>query len=158
MSSCKAPNCDLKNFDQCNSSLQFCSIEGISSGEALSTRECNPKDTGILNYLRKDSECNLASSVNGEFECGKKVGCEWRYPRIATNNLLEKKCLPNRKGARGDTGLKREIHYTCSEPSDDNTLGSWKIGSDTDDKGTGRYSYPDKIFTGVKGILIDAPK
>ena len=93
MSSCKAPNCDLKNFDQCNSSLQFCSIVGISSGEALSTRECNPKDTGILNYLRKDSECNLASSVNGEFECGKKVGCEWRYPRIATNNLLKHNSL-----------------------------------------------------------------
>ena len=111
MSSCKAPNCDLKNFDQCNSSLDFCSLQGVGSGEGVAARECNPKYTGIVNYLRTTEECNITSSVNAEFECKKKVGCEWEYPSIATNNILEKKCIPNRKGTgRTQTSYTWKIH------------------------------------------------
>ena len=141
MSSCKAPNCDLKNFDQCNSSLDFCSLQGISSGEGVAVRECNPKDTGIVNYLRTTEECNITSSIHGEFECKKKVGCEWGYPSMATDDLLEKKCIPNRKGVPNTNGAKTQAPYTCSEASGDTTLGSWNIG---DDKETGRYSMQEQ--------------
>tara|TARA_B100000579_G_scaffold246152_1_gene202107 strand:+ start:4577 stop:12769 length:8193 start_codon:yes stop_codon:yes gene_type:complete len=138
MSSCKAPNCDLKNFSQCNSSLQFCSLQGIGIGEEPSSRECNPKDSGIVNYLRTAEECNITPGVNDEFECKKKVGCEWTYPSTFTDDLLEKRCVPNKKGVKTQDGGRTQASYTCSQASvGSNNPSSWIIG---DNRETGRYS------------------
>ena len=113
MSSCKAPNCELKNFNGCSNSLTFCDISGDINNE-ISVATCMPKDSEVGIIKRDLTECNVPlTSENPQFECEGKIGCEWGYPVVISgNNLLEKQCNPMKD-------ILGEIKpYTCgSSPS-----------------------------------------
>tara|TARA_B100000214_G_scaffold78253_2_gene52815 strand:- start:382 stop:9072 length:8691 start_codon:yes stop_codon:yes gene_type:complete len=126
MSSCKVPNCDLKNFNGCLNSLTFCDISGDINNE-ISVATCLPKDPAIGILKRDLAECNVPlTSENPQFECEEKIGCEWDYPAIMSgNNLLEKQCIPM-KDVLGEIKA-----YTCgSSPSSGTHESSFTTNND----------------------------
>ena len=126
MSSCKVPNCDLKNFNGCLNSLTFCDISGDISNE-ISVATCLSKDPAIGILKRDLAECNVPlTSENPQFECEEKIGCEWDYPAIMSgNNLLEKQCIPM-KDVLGEIKA-----YTCgSSPSSGTHESSFTTNND----------------------------
>ena len=107
MSSCKAPNCNLKDFYGCSNSLTFCDIMG---DDVSSDATCLPKgdDTGI--YHRDEESCNIPhTSSSPQKECEEIIGCEWGYPSVSVEgSLLEKSCVPMKRD--GSSATKE---YTC---------------------------------------------
>ena len=135
MSNCKAPNCDLKNFDQCNSSLTFCDIKGKESTVEASPATCEPKNAAGSSFLRNVAECTVTSSVNAQFECEEKIGCEWTYPNIIGTKVLEKQCLPKKVVTAGTASIKP---YSCGSEA------GAQDGSFRTDENQNRFSGKEK--------------
>ena len=138
MSNCKAPNCDLKNFDQCNSSLTFCDIKGKESTVADSPATCITKSVGTLIFSRAPAECTVTASVNAQFECEGKIGCEWTYPTIIGTRVLEKKCVPKVATAGTGAGTASIKFYSCGSAS------QVEDGSFRTDENQNRFSGKEK--------------
>jgi hypothetical protein len=89
---CQAPNCGLKNYNQCKISeeLLACSIEGENNTTGVFA-VCNPNSGVDPNYTRTSAECLLGDD---QISCEDIDGCKWDYTLSETGDSpLSKGCL-----------------------------------------------------------------